>query len=311
LWGATNNAATMGIMTFPVLVVDDDAHVHSLLDRVLQGERFVVAHAKTPEEALRLAAENSFQVALVDLHYAEGVSRTSAEGVSRTSAEGVSRTSADTKNGDIDPGGFALLASLRELDPTIELVVMSSSSRFDDVRGAMRSGASDYLAKGFGKGELLHTLMHALDRRRLRKIERRVRKESEAKGRLVGDSSAMREVRTKITKFGPAEAPVLITGETGTGKELVASALHAASADPSAPFVPVNCAALPASTIDSFFFGHEKGAFTGADRARGGIRGSRWRHALSRRSEQPSFRAAGAPPARAAGEKSATFGRLP
>jgi transcriptional regulator with PAS, ATPase and Fis domain len=81
----------------------------------------------------------------------------------------------------------------------------------------------------------------------------------------------MREVRARIAKFGPSDAPVLVTGETGTGKELVASALHAAGTDPSASFVAVNCAAVPASTIDSFFFGHEKGAFTGADRARGGV----------------------------------------
>lgn len=229
-------------MNFPLLVVDDDPQVHALLRRVLQGERYEIFHANSPDEALAIAGANAFPLALVDLHFAENA---------------------------ID--GFTLLDRLRELDPQLELVVMSSSSRFDDVRGAMRAGAGDYLAKGFGKGELVHALGQALERRRWKRMEKRMRGESESKSRLVGESPVMRDLRAKIAKFGPADAPVLITGETGTGKELVASALHAASADPSAPFVPVNCAALPASTIDSFFFGHERGAFTGADRARGGV----------------------------------------
>jgi DNA-binding NtrC family response regulator len=197
-------------------------------------------HASAPVEALALASERSFTLALVDLHYA----------------------------GEAD--GFAVLAALRELDPQLEPVVMSSSARFEDVRSAMRAGAGDYLPKGFGKGELLHSLRSAIERRRWKRMEGRVKRLA-ASARLVGSSAPMAALREKIAKFGPADAPVLITGETGTGKELVAASLHAASPDPSAPFVPVNCAALPASTIDSFFFGHERGAFTGAEQARGGV----------------------------------------
>lgn len=223
-----------------LLVVDDDAHVHALLDRVLKGEPFEVSHAGSPAEAIALAVARSFTLALVDLHYAG------------------------------EAGGFALLSALRELDPQLELVVMSSSSRFDDVRGAMRAGAGDYLAKGFGKGELLHSLGNAQERRRWKRLEGRVKRQASSH-RLVGSSPAMAALRVTIAKFAPNDAPVLITGETGTGKELVAASLHAAGLDPAAPFVPVNCAALPASTIDSFFFGHEKGAFTGADQARGGV----------------------------------------
>jgi DNA-binding NtrC family response regulator len=226
--------------SIPILVIDDDAQVHSLLERVLKGERFEIFHARSPEEALALAGQRSFTIALVDLHYA----------------------------GEAE--GFELLENLRELDSELELIVMSSSSRFEHVRGAMRSGAGDYLAKGFGKGELLHSLGAALERRRWKRLEGRVKRQA-ASNRLVGSSAAMDSLRAKIAKFGPADAPVLISGETGTGKELVAASLHAAGADPAAPFVPVNCAALPASTIDSFFFGHEKGAFTGADQARGGV----------------------------------------
>jgi DNA-binding NtrC family response regulator len=228
----------MGLV--PILVIDDDVQMHSLMDRVLKGENYEICHARSPDEALALAAERSFTIALVDLHYA----------------------------GEAE--GFTLLEKLRELDTELELVVMSSSARFEDVRGAMRSGAGDYLAKGFGKGELLHSLGAALERRRWKRLEGRVKRQA-ASNRLVGSSAAMDSLRAKIAKFGPADAPVLISGETGTGKELVAASLHAAGADPAAPFVAVNCAALPASTIDSFFFGHEKGAFTGADQARGGV----------------------------------------
>ena len=229
-------------MPVPVLAVDDDPHVHALLTKALAGETaYELAHAKSPEEALKIARERSFTIALVDLHFAGSGSN-----------------------------GFELLDSLRGLDPGLELVVMSSSSRFDDVRGAMRAGAGDYLPKGFGRGELLHALERALERRRWKRIERKTRESSQAR-RLLGGSPEMEALRKSIAKVAPSGAPVLITGETGTGKELVAAAIHAQGADPAAAFVPVNCAALPASTIDSFFFGHERGAFTGAEKARAGV----------------------------------------
>lgn len=229
-------------MPVPVLAVDDDPHVHALLTKALEGEgAWELSHAKNPAEALKVAGQKSFTIALVDLHFAGS-----------------------------DSNGFELLNQLRELDPGLELVVMSSSSRFDDVRGAMRAGAGDYLPKGFGRAELVHALERALERRRWKRIESKTRETSQAR-RLLGSSPAMEALRKSIAKLAPSGAPVLVTGETGTGKELVAAAIHAQGADPAAAFVPVNCAALPASTIDSFFFGHERGAFTGADRARGGV----------------------------------------
>lgn len=228
-------------MPVSLLAVDDDPHVHALLQKVLAAEEaYTLQHAKSPEDAIRMATAQSFQLALVDLNYAGSAS------------------------------GFSLLDKLRELDPGIELIVMSSSSRFEDVRGAMRVGAGDYLAKGFGRGELLHALEKGLERRRWKRIERGQR-DSQAAKKLVGSSPVMRSLKELIAKYGPSGAPVLITGETGTGKELVAAGIHARGSDPAAPFVPVNCAALPASTIDSFFFGHERGAFTGAEKARGGV----------------------------------------
>lgn len=231
-------------MPYPVLVIDDDSHIHALLDKILAAEPYELFHASSPQEAIALAEKKSFSLALVDLHYANG-----------------------------EAAGFALLDRLQELDPALEMIVLSSSSQFEDVRGAMRAGAGDYLAKGFGRGELLNALERALERKRWRRMEKRAlaRVATDISRRLVGESHSMHLLREKIAKFATADAPVLITGETGTGKELVATGLHNLGRDPASAFCAVNCAALPASTIDSFFFGHERGAFTGADRAKPGI----------------------------------------
>jgi DNA-binding NtrC family response regulator len=233
-------------MVVPVLAIDDDPKIHSLLDRIMQGgaSGYSLAHAGSPAQAEAMIAASSYAIALVDLHF-EGESR----------------------------NGFSLLQHLRDADPGIELVVLSSSNSFDDVREAMRSGATDYLPKGFGRGELMHALEQAVQRRRWRRMEREVRgrAENSALSSLLGKSAEMSLLRERIRKFGPAEPPVLISGETGTGKELVASSLHACGKDPAGPFVPVNCAALPVSTVDAFFFGHERGAFTGAERSREGV----------------------------------------
>ncbi len=233
-------------MSYSILAIDDDPHIHALLQKILaaEGDAYVLFHANNPDEAITLAKGQSFALALVDLHYAGNGTH-----------------------------GFALLDRLRELDSRLELIVLSSSSRFEDVRGAMRAGAGDYLAKGFGRGELLHALERGIERRRWRRIERNAasRASDAAALKLVGNSHCMQELREKIEKFAQSDAPVLITGETGTGKELVAANLHRLGRDPAAAFCAVNCAALPASTIDSFFFGHERGAFTGAEKAKSGV----------------------------------------
>lgn len=201
-----------------------------------------VASAASPEEALAKAEAQSFTLALIDLHY---------------------RTS--------EKDGFHLLQALKARDPSLELIVLSSANTFSAVQQAMRAGAGDFLAKGFGREELYHALDRALERRRWRKIEARVRENNTAVAGMAGQSPALKSLLASIRKYGPSGAPVLLFGETGTGKELAARGLHAHGGDPSAPFVAVNCAAVPASTADSFFFGHERGAFTGAEKSRAGV----------------------------------------
>lgn len=232
-------------MRIAILVAEDEAPTRELMKILLQDwrEDVRVEFADSPEAADAAANKNSFTIALVDLHY-------------QTSAR----------------DGFSLLASLREKDPALELIVLSSADSFGAIQQAMRAGANDYLAKGFGKGELYHSLNRSLERRRWRKIEARVRKiDQDPLRAIAGRSPAWQSMLQSLRKFGPGRAPVLVFGETGTGKELAARALHALGDDPGAPFVAVNCAAVPASTADSFFFGHEKGSFTGADRMRAGV----------------------------------------
>jgi DNA-binding NtrC family response regulator len=138
------------------------------------------------------------------------------------------------------------------------------------MQAAVRAGASDFVRKGFGRAELVHSLRNALARRRWRRMERRLLSAPPGFS-LVGDAPALRKMKSELARVAPREIPVLIEGETGSGKEVAARALHQWGPDPAGPFVAVNCAAVPESTAESYFFGHEKGAFTGADRAREGV----------------------------------------
>ena len=230
-------------MPLSLLIADDEAPTRALTAKLAAAARddLRITEASSPEMALEKAKLETFALAFVDLHY---------------------------ENSSLD--GFQLIAELKKLDPRLEIVVLSSSAAFNSVQSAMRAGASDYLAKGFGRAELAHALDRAVERRRWRRNEEGSLRAAGA-ATLVGDSSAMNGLRALLRKLGPHHAPVLIQGETGSGKELVARQLHAWGLDPAAPFVPVNCAAVPGSTADSFFFGHERGAFTGAERARAGV----------------------------------------
>lgn len=223
-------------MRISVLVVDDEKASHELIRRVLapwrEGDARLV-HVHSAAEAEAAFTRESFHLALIDLHY-QGA-----------------------------PDGFPLLLRLRELDPGTELIVVSSAGDFGAVQGAMRAGASDYVAKGFGREELVHALERGLERRRWRRMELRRGGGFE----MAGGSPAMEKMKSELGRVAAKDIPVLLEGETGAGKEVAARALHAWGRDSAGPFVAVNCAAIPAGTADSFFFGHEKGAFTGADRA--------------------------------------------
>jgi len=168
--------------------------------------------------------------------------------------------------------GFELLAASRAAAPEAPVIIMTAFSAIDSAIEAIRRGAYHYLTKPFRVAELALFLRRALD-------EGKVRRESRAMARssgrpldsLVGQSAAMRRVADLVRRVADADVPVLLLGETGTGKGVVARALHGESTRAARPFVSVNCAALPEALLESELFGHARGAFTGASSARSGL----------------------------------------
>ncbi len=167
--------------------------------------------------------------------------------------------------------GLEAFARINELKPALPVIIMTAYSSVDDAVDLIKRGAHDYLTKPLDFERLKLTLMRALDHHRVEERKREPRPES---GRLdtpiIGNSAEILELLDMISYVAPTEATVLITGESGTGKELVAETLHRNSDRTAQPFVKVNCAALAENLLESELFGHEKGAFTGADRQRDG-----------------------------------------
>ncbi|HEV8305009.1 MAG TPA: sigma-54 dependent transcriptional regulator [Gemmatimonadales bacterium] len=227
-------------MSRRVLIVDDEKGIREALKQVLEYEEIDVQTCASGHEALRIYPE--FQPHLVFL---------------------------DVKMEGMD--GLEALKRLRQLDPQAQVVMISGHGTIQTAVEATQLGAYDFLEKPLDTDRILLTLRNALQHVVLVSENVRLKQEVHAQYEIVGSSKAIRQVIERIEKVGPTPARVLITGENGTGKELVARAIHALSprAAGGAPFVEVNCAAIPAELIESELFGHVKGSFTGAfaDRA--------------------------------------------
>ena len=215
-----------------ILVIDDEKSIRNTLREILEYEKYTVDDAPDGIEGLRLAGEQKYDIILCDI-----------------------------KMPRMD--GIEVLIKLQEFCDT-PVVMISGHGTIETAVDAIRKGAYDYIAKPLDLNRLLVTLRNALDRSLLVAETRILKRRIGAAIEMIGESEPMQQIRQMISRVAVTDARVLITGANGTGKELVARQLHALSNRASAPFVEVNCAAIPAELIESNLFGHEKGSFTSA-----------------------------------------------
>lgn len=225
-----------------ILVVDDEANIRSALAKLLAKCGYAVKSAASVAEGLAMFESSSFDAVLTDL---------------RMSGE----------------GGLELLREIKRRDASIEVIVMTAYGTVETAVQAMKEGAYDYIEKPVNLDRLPLLLQRALERRSLAKENVRLRtvvSTREEYGNLVGRSEKITQLYEMIEMVAPTAATVLIQGESGVGKELIARALHLRSARATGPLISLNCCAIPETLLESELFGFERGAFTGADSARPG-----------------------------------------
>ncbi len=224
-----------------ILIIDDEAPIRASLKEILEYENYQVMEAEDGAEGLKLATKFAFDVVFCDI-----------------------------KMPKMD--GLEVLDALVEKGIDGRVIMISGHGTVETAVQAIKVGAFDFIQKPLDLNRILLTVRHALDQGQLeQETERLTRKiQTERSTAIVGDSPAIREIVELICTVAPSDARVLITGANGTGKELVARQLHELSARHNAPFVEVNCAAIPSELIESELFGHEKGAFTSAVKQRKG-----------------------------------------
>ena len=216
-----------------ILVVDDEGGIRSSLQAILREEGWQADAVATGEECVKASAKKSYDLILLDVWL---------------------------------PGmdGLEALRRLKERDPAPIVIMISGHATIETAVKATKLGAFDFIEKPLSMEKTVLAVRHALDQLRLAEENRELRNQLRARYRIIGESIPIKALRQQLALTAPTNSRILIYGASGTGKELVARALHAGSLRAGQPFVEVNCAAIPEELIESELFGHQKGAFTGA-----------------------------------------------
>jgi DNA-binding NtrC family response regulator len=224
-----------------ILVIEDEAAIRRVLVKILteENDTYIVEEAENGSRGLELIKKNDYDLALCDI-----------------------------KMPKVD--GVEVLQEAKRLKPEIPFIMISGHGDLDTAVNTMRLGAFDYISKPPDLNRLLTTVRNALDRKDLAVANKILKKKVSRSYEMVGESKEIGSIKEIIDKVAPTDARVLITGANGTGKELVAHWIHQKSERSEAPFIEVNCAAIPSELIESELFGHVKGAFTSAVRDRAG-----------------------------------------
>jgi two-component system response regulator AtoC len=230
------------MISYRILIVDDEKSQRDMLAGFLEKEGYSIATAESGFEAIELCENKYFEVALIDL-----------------------------KMPRMD--GIELLQKLKEMNPEIQAIMITAHGSVETAVEAMKLGAYHYVNKPVNLDELKLNIRKALENYHLLAENKYLKEELEEKYKdvqIIGESKAIKEVLSTVSRVAKSKSMVLIRGESGTGKELVARAIHALSDRAEGRFIPVSCAALPETLLESELFGHEKGAFTGAIKRREG-----------------------------------------
>ena len=220
-----------------ILIIDDERSIRKTLNEILSYEGFKIDEAVDGEEGLKMFTDKAYDVVLCDIKMPK-------------------------------TDGLEFLVKAAEINADVPVIMISGHGTIETAVDAVKKGAYDYVAKPPDLNRLLITIRNALDKNSLSKEAKVLRKKITGVQEMIGESEGMQKIKDTIEKVAPTDARVLITGENGVGKELVARWLHAKSKRVEQSLIEVNCAAIPSELIESELFGHEKGSFTSAIKQR-------------------------------------------